>query len=151
MTDDQLLLANAYVDDDLDAAERARAESDAEVMAEVSRLRATIAALRDVEPPDPARRDAALAAAMAGAGRPTPVAPPIPLRPRRSWWTGAGIAAALGALVAGGAVVLRAPWGGDDASASIQLSADRRESAADQRVAAPAGAATTAASATAGG
>ena len=39
MTDDQLLLASAYVDDDVDAAERARAEADPEVMAEVARLR----------------------------------------------------------------------------------------------------------------
>ena len=35
MTDDQLLLANAYVDDDVDDAARARAEADPEVMAEV--------------------------------------------------------------------------------------------------------------------
>jgi hypothetical protein len=154
MTDDQLLLANAYVDDDLDAAERARAEADDEVMAEVARLRATVAALRDVEPPDPARRAAALAAAMRAAERPTPVAPPVPLRPRRTW-AAAGIAAALVAVVIGGAVVLRAtPGGDDDDSTSLEVrSAAQPESAADRSSAGAAATtvptATTAASATA--
>src|SRR6478609_1263265 len=99
MTDDQLLLANAYVDDELDADERARAEADPEVMVQVARLRAAVAAVRDVEPPDPARRAAGIAAAMQSVGRPTPVAPPVPLRPRRAWWTGAGIAAAVVAII----------------------------------------------------
>jgi hypothetical protein len=144
MTDDQLLLANAYVDDELDADERAQAEADPEVMAEVARLRIAITALRDVEPADPARREAALAAAMRSGERPVPVAPPIPLRPRRAWWTAAGIAAAVVAILIGGAVVLQATSGGDDDdSSSIQLSADQPESAADARAAA-----TTAATAT---
>jgi hypothetical protein len=150
MTDDQLLLANAYVDDELAADERARAEADPEVMAEVVRLRIAITALRDVEPADPARREAALAAAMRSGERPVPVAPPIPLRPKRSWWTGAGIAAAVVAILVGGAVVLRATSGGDDDdTSSIQLSADQPESAADASATTTAGAATTAAAAAA--
>ncbi len=150
MTDDQLLLANAYVDNELDTAERARAEADPDVMAEAARLRTAIAALRDVEPPDPARREAALAAALSSAGRPTPVAPPIPLRPRRAWWTGAGIAAGLVAILVAGAFVLRATSSGDDDdSASIQQSSAQDESAADAKAAPTAGAATTAAGASA--
>ena len=40
MNDDQRLLANAYLDGEVSADERARAEADPEVVAEVARLRA---------------------------------------------------------------------------------------------------------------
>jgi hypothetical protein len=64
MTDEQFLLANAYFDGELDAAEQASAESDPTVMAEVGRLRALQAHLRDI-PVDDDVREQAIAAALA--------------------------------------------------------------------------------------
>ena len=125
MTDDQLLLANAYVDDDLDPPGRARAQADPDVMAEVSRLHAVVAALRDVDPPAPDRRERAIAAALGDAVQ---VAPPTPLHRRRSWWAGAGVAAALVVVVAGGIVVLRGGrTGGDDDAATFATAAGATE------------------------
>jgi hypothetical protein len=129
MTDDQLRLANAYLDGDVDDDERARAEADPEVMAEVARLRDVAARLRSLEPPDAARRERAIAAALAaGSADDTgdigrgPVAPPVPMRPRRAWWAGAAVAAAVVVIVIGGIAVLRAnPGGGDDDSLDLSL------------------------------
>ena len=50
MNDDLTLLASAYLDGDVTADERARVENDAEVLAEVDRLRSARALLGDVEP-----------------------------------------------------------------------------------------------------
>jgi hypothetical protein len=156
MTDDQLLLANAYVDGDLDADERARAEADDEVMAEVARLRVTISALRDVEPPDEDRREAALAAALRTSGGPAPVAPPVPLRSRGRWWAAAGIAAGVVAIAIAGIAVLRVLPSGDDDDTALELTAQPEPAATDASRAAAApetpsvASATTAASATTG-
>lgn len=142
MTDDQLLLASAYLDGDLDAAGRARAEADAEVMAEVERQRTVQAMLRDVEPPDPARRDRAIAAALgsfgaapAGAPAPPPAPVPLPERPRRAWWGVAAAAAVVAVLGAGlVAVVGGGPSGHDDAGApaASELLAERDQTLSAQ-------------------
>jgi hypothetical protein len=124
MNDDQLLLASAYLDDDVDDAARARAEGDPDVLAEAARLRALRTALRDVEVPDPDRRERALAAALA-AFADEPVArtgaPPAPVPlPRRNRRWGGVLAAAAAALlvVVAGAVVVRTGGSsdGDDTS-----------------------------------
>jgi hypothetical protein len=65
MNDDLLLLANAYLDGELSTDERARAEADPDVMSEVDQLLALQAAVRDVDRPSAAVREAAIAAAMA--------------------------------------------------------------------------------------
>ena len=64
MNDEQQLLASAYLDGALTDEERARAEADPEVMAAVERLGELRRALAAVEPPDRARRDAAINAAL---------------------------------------------------------------------------------------
>ena len=134
MTDDQLLLASAYVDDDLDPAERARAEADTEVMDEVTRLRAVRDALRDLDPPSAAGRDRAIAAALAAFdATPAPVAPPVPLQPRRAWWGGVAAAAAALVVVVAGAVALRDADDGDsgaDSAAELAPAAAATEAAA---------------------
>ncbi len=66
MNDDLQLLANAYLDGELSTEERARAEADPDVMAEVGLLQALQVAVRDVDPPSAVVREAAIAAAMAG-------------------------------------------------------------------------------------
>lgn len=68
MTDDQFLLASAYADDAATADERALAEADPEVMAEVARIRALQAELAAVPPAPEAARTAMIAAAMAQFG-----------------------------------------------------------------------------------
>jgi len=64
MNDDLTLLASAYLDGDVTADERARAESDPDVVAEVERLRAVRALLGDLEAPAISLREAHLAAAL---------------------------------------------------------------------------------------
>ena len=140
MTDDQLLLASAYVDDDVDDAARARAEADPEVMAEVARLGALRAELRDTGTPDAARREQAIEAALAAlaafaddasapARPPAPV--PLPRRQHRAWWGGALAAAAALVVVVAGAVVLRGTGGSDgDDSSSAEVTTHR---GADER------------------
>jgi hypothetical protein len=64
MNDDLTLLASAYLDGDVTADERARVESDAEVLAEVDRLRSVRALLGDVEPQAISIREAQLASAL---------------------------------------------------------------------------------------
>ncbi len=153
MNDDQLLHASAYLDGDVDATERARAEADPEVMLEVDRLRAVRSALRDVEAPDPGRREQALAAALAAFGDeaapaavpPPPPAVPLARRQPRSWWGGVLAAAAALVVVVGGVVVLRGAGGGggDDDSASIatardELTLSEESASSDAGAAAPA-------------
>ena len=85
---------------------------------------------------------------MRASERPIPVAPPIPLRPRRTW-AAAGIAAALVAVVIGGAVVLRAT---SAATTTTRASSSCRPSAAvGRRCSRADAAATTAPAATAAG
>jgi hypothetical protein len=144
MTDDQLLLASAYLDDVLDEPQRARAEADPEVMAEVVRLGELRTLLRDVEPADQGRRERAIAAALrAGRGDdPALTAPAVPLRSRRRWWTAAGVAAAVLGLAVTGIVVGGRVGEGDDDSASV--ASTTAGVVAQDRAAAPAPAAASA-------
>jgi hypothetical protein len=116
MNDDQQFLASAYLDGELTSEERARAEADPEVMAAVERLREVRQALAVVEPPDPARRDEAIDAALRAFDEEREdVAPPpaIPFQRRRaSGWLISAAAAALVLVVAGGILAVRG--GGDD-------------------------------------
>jgi hypothetical protein len=65
MNDEQLFLASAYLDGDLTADERARVESEPELLALVDRLRVLAADVGAVEAPDAGRRELALSAALA--------------------------------------------------------------------------------------
>ena len=129
MTDDQYLLASAYADGDVSAGERAAAEADADVMAEVARIRDLRAALADVAPAPDAVRTAMLTAAMRDFHPTTAVA--APRRPARAprafpWSNVLGLAAAAVAVVAIGAVVVNSvggQQGDDDASMSISTEA----------------------------
>ncbi len=119
MNDEQQLLASAYLDGALTDEERARAEADPDVMAAVEQLRELRRALAVVDPPNPARRDAAINAALdAFDAEHAPAAPPSvsPLRRRRmnTWLIGA--AAALVVVVAGGILATRGDDGGGDGS-----------------------------------
>jgi hypothetical protein len=117
MNDDQHLLASGYLDDALTSDERARAEADAEVMATVEGLREIRRALSVVEPPDPARRESAIDAALATFADELVVAPPnvkpLTSRGSRVWLAGAA-AAALIIIVAGSILVARHGEGDED-------------------------------------
>jgi hypothetical protein len=145
MNDDLTLLASAYLDGDVNADERARVESDSELLAEVERLRSVRVLLGDVDAQAISVREAHLAMALAvwerlpaaertGARRDaTPagidaaavagaasVTAPTPIKGRRRntstrWLTGA--AAALVLVLAGG-VALQLGTGSDDDSAA---------------------------------
>jgi len=116
MNDEQDLLASAYLDGALTSEERARAEADPEVMAAVDRLAELRRALAVVEPADPARRDAAIAAALhAFDAEPAPRAPVTPLASRRfSGWLVSAAAAALVVAVVGGIIAVSGGGGDDD-------------------------------------
>jgi hypothetical protein len=143
MNDDQILLASAYVDHDVDDVERARAEADPAVMAEVARLRDLRGRLRDVDPPDPDRRERSVAAAVAAFGHETaPVAPaarpiPLPRRPRRAWWGGVAAAAAALVVVVAGTVAIRGGGAGDDSDDSAAVATDARAGDSETMQAAP--------------
>jgi hypothetical protein len=64
MNDDLTLLASAYLDGDVTADERARVETDPDILAEVDRLRSVRALLSDVDPPSISVREAHLATAL---------------------------------------------------------------------------------------
>ena len=66
MNDEQFLLASAYLDGELTAAERIAAETDPDIASEIDRLAALRTAGRDVVAPAPRVREAAIAAAMKG-------------------------------------------------------------------------------------
>ena len=123
--DDDLLLASAYLDGELTAEERARAESDPAVMELVTGMgdvRARLALDPD-EQADVERREAGIAAALAAAGPSTVVAPPAPLaaaRRRARWGVPLAAAAAL-VVVVGGVVALRAGDGSGDDEAGRAL------------------------------
>ncbi len=65
MTDEQFELASAYLDGAVTDDERARVENDSELLAAVRELRAISAAMADADPPAPAARENAIAAALA--------------------------------------------------------------------------------------
>jgi hypothetical protein len=65
MNDEQHLLASAYADGHVTADERRLAEADPDVMSEVEQLLDLGARIGAVEPPAPAARESAIAAAMA--------------------------------------------------------------------------------------
>lgn len=147
MTDDQYLLASVYADDAASPDERARAEADPEVMAEVARIRQLQAALADVEPAPPALRSSAIAAAMARFDDRPPITVTATPSARRAfpWARSLSVAAAAVAVLAIGAVALDGSrgGGGDDSAASTATEiADATEPPmlmteqdADQRVA----------------
>ena len=64
MSDDLTLLASAYLDGQVDAAERARVEGDPELLAEVERLRAVRVLIGDIEPSPISTREQLLANAL---------------------------------------------------------------------------------------
>ncbi len=133
MNDDQRDLASAALDGALTDEERARADADPEVQAEIARFRTVRDAIRDTGSPDPVRRDTSLAAALAAFDALGPAAPVVPLerRPAARWMRPAlAAAAALVVVVAGVAILDR---GGDDQDDSSSLSA------ADAAADAPAG------------
>ncbi|HWL41928.1 MAG TPA: hypothetical protein VNQ73_03210 [Ilumatobacter sp.] len=131
MTDDQYLLASAYADGDVTADERAVAEADPEVMAEVARIRALGAALRDVTPAPAATREAMIAAALSEFGATDTVravapssGPRVHQQPSR-WSRPLGLVAAAVALLAVGAVVVNgANLGGRDDDGDASTSAE---------------------------
>jgi hypothetical protein len=135
MNDEQQLLASAYLDDALTDEERTRAEADPDVMAAVEQLRELRRALSAVDPPDRARRDAAINAALAAfdAERRPAAPPPVSsLASRRaSKWIVAA-AAALVLVIAGGILASRGDDGGGDDSAGGGAAAT--EAATDEQL-----------------
>jgi hypothetical protein len=122
MNDEQDLLASAYLDGVLTDEERARAEADPDVMAAVEQLGELRRAVSAADPPNPARRDAAINAALAAFDaerRPTAPPPVSSLAGRRAntWLIGAAAAAAaLVLVVAGGILATRGSQGDDDSA-----------------------------------
>ena len=64
MNDDLTLLASAYLDGQVDAAERARVEADPELLTEVDRLRTVRALIGDIDPSPISTREELLATAL---------------------------------------------------------------------------------------
>ena len=130
MNDAQHILASAYLDGALTDEERAQAEADPEVMAAVDRLGEVRRALAAVEPPDRARRDAAINAALGVFDSESRVAtpPPVTSIAARRWtrWLMPAAAAALVVIVAGGIVATRNgnDDGGDDAGGAADTVED---------------------------
>jgi len=133
MTDDQLELANAYLDGEATADERARVESDAELLAEVERLRSIRNVLSEIDPPSANARESAIAAALATFERlPSTVVAPVettplldataptnivPFERRRRLRRLQGLSAAAAAvvIVAGGITIAQRDGGSNDA------------------------------------
>ena len=128
MNDEQLPindeLASAYLDDELDATERAAASADPEVMATVEGFARVRAALGEVAPVDGSARDDALSAALAefdalhvSATAAAPVATVTSLQSRRRAYRAlTGVAAAVAILAIGVAAINTR--GGDTKSSS---------------------------------
>lgn len=141
MNDEQIFLANAYLDGELTAEERRIAETDPDVMAEVEALRALQLELRAVTAPTDAARESAVSAAMAefsagaatvAATEDTVSAAPIPFRPRPAYAKYLAVAAAVVAVAGLGIVISQADLGGDDDDSSAGDAAPAaEESAAD--------------------
>jgi len=160
MTDDQLELANAYLDGEATAGERTLVESDAELLAEVERLRSIRNVLGEIEPPSPHARESAIAAALAafddlpstvtGSLETTPAADPtaptniVPFDRRRRLrrLQGLSVAAAAIAIVAGGITIAQRGGGSNDASVREPNSAGDAPADTERDEPAPVGAET---------
>lgn len=127
-TDEQFLLASAYLDRELDASGRASVEGDPALMALVDLLGGLQDAVADVEPPGEARRAAAIGAAMSeftshhrpAAARPAPPAVASP------WGRYLAMAAAVVAVLGLGAVAVRGlPDRGSDDMATTSAESDQ--------------------------
>lgn len=121
MNDEQRLLASAVLDDAATSDERTRAGADPEVRAEIERLQAVRDQLRAGVEPDPARREASIAAALAAfeVGGDRVAAPPPPsldARRRARWLGPLAAAAALVVIVVGAVLAGGDDDGGDDAA-----------------------------------
>ena len=141
MNDEHYLLASAYTDGELTAAERLLAEADPDVMSEVDQLIALQTRMRSVDRPSDAARDAAIGAAMAAftaaATRPAPpinaVTRTVEFRRRPSYFRYLGLAAAVVAVGLLGLVVatgLRS--GDDDDSSATEPAFDVADESADE-------------------
>ena len=115
ISDDQFFLANAYIDGELTADERAIAEADLVVLAAVEELRVLRANLRDVGVPSESGRQRAIAVALDQFR----VTAPLPVRSftNRSYQRYIGIAAAVVAIGVLGVVLANTSSGGDDEDA----------------------------------
>ena len=131
-------LASAHLDGATTADEAARIAADPELQARVQALRAVRDALREPVATDPARRDAAIAAALNafdedGDARKAPDRTVVPLSPRRGFSPttvrvlGAAAVIALLALL----IPVLASSTGDDDEASFQSTGDAIAGAAD--------------------
>ncbi|HVE18043.1 MAG TPA: hypothetical protein VNB52_03115 [Ilumatobacteraceae bacterium] len=118
-------LASAYLDDELDATERAAAEADPEVMAAVESFARVRSALSEIEPVAGTAKNAALAEALAefdtrrtaGAAN-APVATVTSLQSRRRVYRAlTGVAAAV-AILAIGVAAINGGRGSDDKTSS---------------------------------
>lgn len=124
MNDEQLQLASAYLDGTLTDEQRARADADGAVLDAVEQLRVVRAAMSDVEPPTAARRESAIAAALArfdasitDATLPRATSDELGTR-RRGRWLMPAAAAAVVVIGIGGvtAALLRSGSSDDDAA-----------------------------------
>lgn len=131
MNDEHYLLANAYVDGELTADERALAEADPDVMSEVELLLVLQTRVRKVDPPTASAREAAMTAAMAAFPAAVPKPAPainaavrntavVPLRRRPAYARYLGLAAAVVAVGLLGTVVVSGLRSGDDDSAASE-------------------------------
>lgn len=127
MNEEQISLANAYVDDELSDDERLLAEADPVVMAEVDALHTLRGRLRDIETPSPATREAAIRAALAefraDADAPEPVTEQtvVPYRPRPAYGRVLAIAAAVVGIGVLGVVIVNSDTADDDSAGEPAL------------------------------
>lgn len=134
MNDDQFFLANAYLDGELTDDERALAEADPAVMAEVEQLRALQRLVRDVGPPAATARSAAIAAAMSEFTTSAPGDAPaaVPFRPRPSYARYLAVAAGVLGVGLFGVAIANLGGGGDDGSTDLAVF-DAAEEPAEER------------------
>ena len=117
-------LASAYLDGDLDPAERATASADPEVMASVENFARVRSMLSDVAPVDGIAQDNALAAALAEfdalhvAAAVSPTATVTSLRSHRRTYRALTSVAAAVAILAIGVAAINGTRGNDDKSSS---------------------------------
>ena len=118
-------LASAYLDDELDPAERATASADPEVMATVERFARVRSALSDVAPAEGTAKDHALATALAvfdtrdvAATAVAPVATVTSLQSRRRTYRALTSVAAAVAILAIGVAAISGGRGNDSKSSS---------------------------------
>jgi hypothetical protein len=134
-TSDALSRASAYLDGELEAGERAAAEADPAVMAEVARLRSLQSMIRDAPAPTSHARETAITAALAEYDRKRHPAPVIRTKPRPAYTRWLAVAAAVAGLAALGAVVATNGRGGDDDDSASLASAEESGVAFDANAA----------------